>query len=97
MSQTAPQSESVATSPTEEIDRPLYVRRVPEAVWNRVHENALRSRMRLSAYLVKLMEQSHPFPPQPLSTRRRARTGSSPTQETGEGRAVPRGAATMTG
>jgi hypothetical protein len=43
--------------------RPLYVRRVPEAIWNRVHDNANRSRMRLQSYLVKIMEQSQPFLP----------------------------------
>ena len=53
---------------TEAIFRPLYLRRVPETVWNRVHENAIRSRLRLQAYLIKLMEQCHPFPPQPLPT-----------------------------
>lgn len=45
--------------------RPLYVRRVPESVWNLVHINAIKSRMRLQTYLVRIMEQSEPlFPDQ---------------------------------
>ena len=66
------------TTPEEEISRPLYIRRVPESTWNRVHENAIRSRMRLSAYLVKLMEQSQPFPPMPLPNRERNSTPGTP-------------------
>ena len=40
----------------------LYVRRVPEPVWILIHDNAMRSRMRLQDYLVKVLEQSRPFP-----------------------------------
>ena len=42
--------------------RPLYLRRVPEPVWILVHTNALRSRMRLQDYLVKILEECRPFP-----------------------------------
>jgi hypothetical protein len=55
MNQKHPQTETLATY------RPLYIRRVPEEVWNRVHINAIRSRLRLSTYLVRLMEQSEPI------------------------------------
>ena len=55
----------------QEITRPIYVRHVPEPVWNLIHENAIKSRLRLSAYLVKLMEAAQPFPPQPLTRRSR--------------------------
>src|SRR5438128_1370158 len=34
-----------------EFTRPLYVRKVPESVWLRVHDNALRSRMRIQDYI----------------------------------------------
>ncbi len=63
------QTDQAKAEPTEELTRPIYVRRVPETVWNLVHENAIKSRMRLSAYLVKLMEQSKPFQPQPIRGR----------------------------
>ena len=76
-------SERAQTAPPtptgDQITRPLYIRHVPEPTWNRVHENALKSRMRLSAYLVKLMEESQPFPPQPLVKRPR-REANSPQE-----------------
>jgi hypothetical protein len=43
--------------------RPIYVRKVPQSVWDRVHHNAIASRMRLSEYLVRLMDESGPFTP----------------------------------
>ena len=42
--------------------RPLYLRRVPEPVWILVHDNAIRSRMRLQDYLVKVLEGCQPIP-----------------------------------
>ena len=62
----------------QEITRPIYVRHVPEPVWNLIHENAIKSRLRLSAYLVKLMEQARPFPPQPLTRRSQATFNEQP-------------------
>jgi hypothetical protein len=74
MSNQTEQHRQETAPPTAEITRPLYIRHVPEPTWNRVHENALKSRMRLSAYLVKLMEESQPYPPQPLVKRPRRET-----------------------
>lgn len=48
-----------------ETTRPIYVRKVPEPVWDRVHHNAIASRMRFSDYLVRLMAKSEPFAPTP--------------------------------
>ena len=42
--------------------RDLFVRGVPEEVWDLVHHNALQSRLRLKPYLIELMRQSRPFP-----------------------------------
>lgn len=42
--------------------RPLYIRRVPEAVWILVHDNAVRSRMRLQDYLVRILTSCEPLP-----------------------------------
>lgn len=44
------------SAPPDEPTRPLYVRRIPEPLWLRLHENALRSRVRLQTYVVKLLE-----------------------------------------
>lgn len=44
----------IITEPT----RPLYIKRLPESVWIRVHENALRSRMRLQEYVSTILESS---------------------------------------
>lgn len=46
--------------------RPLYIKRVPEATWIKIHENALRSRMRLQEYIVQLLEQT-PLLPMPTT------------------------------
>lgn len=62
----AEQIQETLTSPVEEYCRPLYVKCVPEKVWILVHDNAIRSRMRLQNYLIKIMAESQPFPPQPL-------------------------------
>jgi len=43
--------------------RPLHVRQVPESVWDLVHINAIKSRMRLQTYLVQIMERSEPLLP----------------------------------
>ncbi len=42
--------------------RNLFIRGVPEEVWEHVHHNALRSRLPLKNYLINLMRQSQPFP-----------------------------------
>jgi hypothetical protein len=55
--------ESGSAEPT----RSLYIRRVPEGVWIKVHENALHSRMRLKDYLLWLMSNSTPCPNLPRS------------------------------
>lgn len=60
-----PHTAPTAVPPSAEINRPIYVRRVPESVWLRVHENALRSRLRLQDYLVRIMADSEPFAPAP--------------------------------
>lgn len=67
MSDQANKTPSDREPPAVEITRPLYLKRVPESVWIKVHQNALNSRLRLSTYLVKLMAESEPFPPQPPS------------------------------
>ncbi len=48
---------------TNEFTRPLYVRKVPESVWLRVHDNAHRSRMRIQDYVVQLLRNCQPFIP----------------------------------
>jgi hypothetical protein len=82
MSQEARQIEQAAEQPSgvspSGIDRPLYVKKVPEAVWNRVHENAIKSRMRLSEYLIKVLEKCQPLPPQPLVKRNKSTQHPSP-------------------
>ena len=60
---TDPDTERASPSiPIEEHYRPLYLRRVPEKVWILVHDNAIRSRMRLQDYLVKILEACEPIP-----------------------------------
>lgn len=49
-------------TPVSEITRPLYVRRMPLAVWNRIHINAIKSQMRLQQYLVRILATSKPVP-----------------------------------
>ncbi|HWG42807.1 MAG TPA: hypothetical protein VN688_08485 [Gemmataceae bacterium] len=44
-----------------EFYRPLYVRRVPEEVWILVHDNAIRSRMRLQDYIVEILKGCEPL------------------------------------
>jgi hypothetical protein len=48
------------TTPNEEHFRPLYLRRVPEQVWILVHDNAIRSRMRLQDYIVEILKGCEP-------------------------------------
>ena len=62
-------------SPDRQSDRPeglpvrnLFIRGVPEEVWEHVHHNALRSRLPLKNYLIGLMRQSQPFPRPSLDT-----------------------------
>lgn len=56
---TLPQTPPV---PAAEHFRPLYVRRVPEEVWILVHDNAIRSRMRLQDYIVEILKDCQPIP-----------------------------------
>ena len=51
----------VAPPPAYVFTRPLYVRKVPEAVWLRIHDNAHRSRMRIQDYVVRVLEDCKPF------------------------------------
>ena len=53
--------EPLANPSSEAHFRPLYVRRVPEAIWILVHENAIRSRMRLQEYIVELLKECEPM------------------------------------
>ena len=41
--------------------RPLYLKRVPADVWERVHVNAIRSGMRLTDYLVSVLAVAEPI------------------------------------
>jgi hypothetical protein len=50
-----------STGATTEPTRPLYVRRVPESVWELVHINAIKSRMPLQDDLVRIMEGAEPI------------------------------------
>jgi hypothetical protein len=43
--------------------RPLYLKRVPTPVWERVHVNAIRSGMRLTDYLVTILASAEPIGP----------------------------------
>ena len=56
------------TPPTARPDfyRPIYIRRVPEEVWILVHDNAIRSRMRLQDYLVSILSTCEPLSPPSL-------------------------------
>jgi hypothetical protein len=54
--------QAMPNTPVQECYRALYVRRVPEQVWILVHDNAIRSRMRLQDYIVKILEGCEPFP-----------------------------------
>ena len=63
-----------------EDSRPHYVGRVPESIWNLVHINAIKSRMRLQTYLVRVMEQSEQLPPDDAAVATLIRqTGSGPS------------------
>ncbi len=44
--------------------RDLFIRGIPEDVWDHVHHNALRSRLRLKPFLIEVLRQSQPFPRQ---------------------------------
>ena len=56
------QNRPTVTDPNPECHRPLYLRRVPENVWILVHDNAIRSRMRLQDYIVAILEGCEPLP-----------------------------------
>lgn len=45
---------------TPRVTRPLYLKKVPAAVWERVHVNAIRSGMRLTDYLVSVLASAEP-------------------------------------
>ena len=40
--------------------RPLYLKKVPTQVWERVHINAIRSGLRLTDYLVAVLASAEP-------------------------------------
>ena len=61
--------------------RPLYIRRVPESVWDLVHINAIKSRMRLQTYLVRIMQESEPLRTEDVSQDGEGPTASSPTSD----------------
>lgn len=58
--QADPAQETPPTT-TEDFYRSLYLRRVPEQVWILVHDNAIRSRMRLQDYIVESWKTANPF------------------------------------
>lgn len=58
---TEPTTDTPALTPAEEHFRPLYLRRVPERVWILVHDNAIRSRMRLQDYIVEILKSCEPL------------------------------------
>lgn len=41
--------------------RPMYLRKIPESVWKRVHINAIESGLHLQTYVAKVLEQSEPL------------------------------------
>lgn len=52
-----------ATTPgVSEATRPLYLRRIPESIWVRVHVNAITSGLRLQEYLTLVMAECQPIP-----------------------------------
>jgi hypothetical protein len=57
-----PPTQEAPAAPANDFCRPLYLRRVPEQVWILVHDNAIRSRMRLQDYIVEILKASEPFP-----------------------------------
>ena len=59
MSQT-PSSQETVTSPVRST-RDLFVRGVPEEVWDRIHINAIKSRLRLKNYLIRVLDSAQPF------------------------------------
>lgn len=60
-SSTAGSPSTNGTSPP--YSRPMYLKRVPEEIWIRTHDNANRSRLSLQAFVVKLLANSGPFDP----------------------------------
>jgi len=56
-------SNNPTSSRTSEHTRPLYIRHVPESIWLKLHDNANRSRLRLGAYVVKLLQDCEPVQP----------------------------------
>ena len=56
--------------------RPLYIKRVPESVWILVHDNAIRSRMRLQDYLIRILAQAESFAPETEAATRIADVGA---------------------
>lgn len=66
------------TAPTQpRATRPLYLKKVPAAVWERVHVNAIRSGMRLTDYLVSVLAAAEPVTSVPPA-------GSPPAQQRSE-------------
>jgi hypothetical protein len=66
-----PTAANVAPNPVRS-SRPLYLKKVPTPIWERVHVNAIKSGMRLGDYLVSILAASEPIngadPPPPEST-----------------------------
>ncbi|MCE9561216.1 MAG: hypothetical protein K8U57_04100 [Planctomycetes bacterium] len=50
-------------SQVERVYRALYLRRVPEDLWQRVHIRAIEHRLSLQDYLVALLTQALSLPP----------------------------------
>jgi len=69
---------STALPATPRFTRPLYLKKVPTDVWERVHVNAIRSGMRLSDYLVSVLALTEPI----TVGRRTAPHTASPSHET---------------
>jgi hypothetical protein len=57
--------------------RPLYLKKVPTAVWEQVHVNAIRSGMRFGDYLVAVLAAAEPIPSRPTPAARSAQPPSA--------------------
>ncbi|MBX3401722.1 MAG: hypothetical protein KF873_23585 [Gemmataceae bacterium] len=52
---------ALETQPQPRATRPIYPKKVPAAVWERVHLYAIRSGMRLTDYLVCVLAAAEPL------------------------------------
>lgn len=57
---TSPERQSPTT--TKPPTRDLFIRGVPEDVWDHVHHAAIRSRLPLKHFLIETMRRSQPLP-----------------------------------